>query len=210
MSRPVLAHVRTVRTKLATENNVGRQDPIRVEIECRNRSRRSCSRDWMEPVAIELAASRPANLLGVILIASFAFPPRAGWLKGMPWQTLFRFTPPIGLVKRLLMASRSEASRLRAAIGRVDPDVLAKRVREALSIDVIDKLADIACPIVYLQATHDRVVPKSSLDRIAAIRTDTRRVIVDSLHLIAQDEPMAVVDTIRELGIRKPAGLTID
>ena len=162
------------------------------------------------PVAIELAARNPRNLLGVVLIASFAVAPRGAWLKRMPWRTLFRVAPPLGVIRRLLVANREEADCLRVAVRRVDACVLANRVREALSVDVGGELTKIACPLVYLQATRDRVVPRSSLKRIAELKTDTQSITVDSLHLVAQDEPMAVVEVIRELTSREPAGLTSD
>ena len=73
------------------------------------------------PLALRVAARRPAGLIGVVLCASFVRPPGACWLACLPWRLLLRLRAPDVLLRRLL-TGREKAAELvplvREALGR--------------------------------------------------------------------------------------------
>jgi pimeloyl-ACP methyl ester carboxylesterase len=146
------------------------------------------------PLAIQFAATRPANLKGLILCAGFASSPVKGW------RRLFaKFFAPLwfsfGIPKfalNLLTGPSAPATLLatvRAAITAVKPNVLVARARAVLACDVRDELNQIEVPILYLLANKDRVVSASCLDEMLRIRPDLNVVPIDAPHLLLQREP---------------------
>ncbi len=123
------------------------------------------------PIAIRIAAERqPAAL---VLVCSFV---RAPWslrlakpLIGlMPAPT--RFMP----VLRLVLMGKYGTPELRNTLTRsllaVEPDVLRLRAAEALSADMRGHLERVACPVLYLQAAQDRLIPTSCAEEVLRIR----------------------------------------
>lgn len=147
------------------------------------------------PLSIQFAATRPANLKGLILCAGFASSPLTG-----PGRTaaslfaplLFRL-PAFGVsINHFLIgpnAPNSLQAAVRAAISSVKPRVLTARLQAVLSCDARQALSRIAVPMLYIQATMDKVVPKSCLEEIQRIKPDIRVAQIDGPHLILQREP---------------------
>lgn len=118
------------------------------------------------PVAISLAAARPAGLVGLILSCTYSRNP-------LPW-----FQPLKGLIGVLPVTSRLTAlvapllfgrfasptlrGSLRKALDRVPASTIRARMRAALEVDCSERLKEIQIPILYLQASNDHVVPASA------------------------------------------------
>jgi pimeloyl-[acyl-carrier protein] methyl ester esterase len=145
------------------------------------------------PVAIQVAATRPAGLIGVVLCATFARSPRSV-LK--PLRGLVRWAPvraaPMGLLSRCLLgaeANASRADRIRQAMNKCSVAVLRARAWEVLSVDVRSQLAGIRVPVLYLQATRDRVVPAAALGDMLRVLPGIQVARIDGPHFLLQARP---------------------
>lgn len=151
------------------------------------------------PVALALAADPVGDLRGVVLVATFATPPAPRWLAHLPWRILF-VLPTSTLAMRRLLAGNDDAliGELRRVVRLVSPRVLAARVASTLSVDARDALARIRHPLLYIQATRDRVVPRRCLRDILAVRDDVSVRRIDSLHTVLQLAPDAAWRVVSE------------
>jgi len=146
------------------------------------------------PLAIQFAATNPANLNGLILCAGFASSPLTGpsrFAASLLAPLLFRL-PVFGFAMNFLIGPHAPEplqAAIRAAVASVKPRVLSARLRAVLSCDARQALSQVAVPLLYIQATEDKVVPKSCLAEIRRIKPDIRVAEVDGPHLILQREP---------------------
>jgi pimeloyl-[acyl-carrier protein] methyl ester esterase len=144
------------------------------------------------PIGIAIAASRPAGLRGLILVSSFArnpHPPLA------PLRPLVRLLPiltgPAALLTRHALgrfATAALLSELSEALSRVSPSVVRSRLRAILDVDASALLPRVDVPVLYLQASDDRVVPRSAsavLERVPQIRFTE----VEGPHFVLQASP---------------------
>lgn len=145
------------------------------------------------PVAIQVAAMRPAGLIGLVLCATFAKNPRP-ILK--PFLGLTRMAPvravPMGLLSRCLLGDESDASwadRIQLAMEKCSVSVLRARAREVLLVDVRSQLADVRVPVLYLQATRDSVVPAAALVEIQRVLPGVQVARIDGPHFLLQARP---------------------
>jgi pimeloyl-ACP methyl ester carboxylesterase len=156
------------------------------------------------PVAVAVAARSAPS--AVVLACSFVANPRPalapvkpllGWL---PSPTRF-----IGPLSWMLMG-RHQTPSLRAALSRsldaVEPTVLRHRAASALSVNARQSLALLRCPILYLQAAQDRVVPPSCAQEILRIQPATTISRLAGPHFLLQTQPAAVAQAI-ELFLRR-------
>lgn len=155
------------------------------------------------PVALAIAARRPPLLRAVVLVATFAGPPLAGsaWLRPFVGSFLFRLALPHVLIRLLLVgaaASSSLVALVAATIRGVPSFVLAHRVRSVLAADAAVAAGACEVPVLYLQASRDRLVPDRCASELRALipRLEVRR--VDGPHLLLQANPTAAVREIRE------------
>ncbi|MBK8814352.1 MAG: alpha/beta hydrolase [Methylococcaceae bacterium] len=151
------------------------------------------------PLALMVAATRPLNLEGLVLCATFvacplSFVPRGA--KALIEPFLFQ-----GL-KKLAKINAYKGTRLalemNQAISSVKNEVLAKRVQEIIGVDVTQELVDSHLPILYLQGKKDLIVRKSNLRRILELRPDAQFVCINSSHLLVQTEPLQAVEAINK------------
>jgi pimeloyl-ACP methyl ester carboxylesterase len=156
------------------------------------------------PLAIQFAATKPANLKGLVLCAGFASSPVKGWRR-----RLARFFAPLlfnlGIPKIVLNqlagpnASSALLAAVRAAIAAVKPNVLAARARAVLACDATAELSKIDVPILYLLAKQDKIVPPWCLEEILRIKPDVNVVAIDAPHLLIQREPQKAAVAVTEL-----------
>ncbi|MBT9553298.1 MAG: alpha/beta hydrolase [Hydrogenophaga sp.] len=154
------------------------------------------------PVAIQVAATRPAGLIGVVLRATFARNPRP-FLR--PFLGLTRVAPvratPMGLLSRCLLGAEADAAwaeRIRQAMGKCSVAVLRARAREVLLVDVRSLLADIRVPVLYLQATKDWVVPAAALIEMQRVLPGIQVARIDGPHFLLQARPVPCLEQIME------------
>lgn len=157
------------------------------------------------PIAISIAADRPAGLRGLILTSSFARNPMS-----IPLGPLIRLLPvrwaPIALLDWPTLgrfATPALRSQLGEALLRVSPSVIRQRLRTMVEVDVLPLLARVDVPVLYLLASEDRLVPRSASDELTAIPR-IRFAEIEGPHFLLQARPSAaaahVEHFLREIG----------
>jgi pimeloyl-[acyl-carrier protein] methyl ester esterase len=152
------------------------------------------------PVAISLAAAHPPGLIGVVLCCTFARNPLP--IFG-PLRNAINFLPisskASGLISPLLLGWSSSTllrARLRSALDRVSVNTLRARLRAVLEVDCSEKLKQVHVPVLYLQASNDRIVPPSAMQHILTLKPDTRMVTLPGPHLLLQSIPKLAADEV--------------
>ncbi len=156
------------------------------------------------PLAIAAAAARPKGLAGVVLAASFARRP-VPWLvarasRFVPITLLFRLPWVLQAAALLGLKGRAGpvAAEVKEAVGCVSREVLARRLRGVLDLDVVDMLREIAAPILYVAARRDPWVRRKSAALIQRSASSFRLVTLDAPHLVLQQSPEAAAQVIAE------------
>jgi pimeloyl-[acyl-carrier protein] methyl ester esterase len=156
------------------------------------------------PLAIQYAATNPANLAGVVLCAGFATSPVRGWrrfLGSLLAPLVFRVPLPNLAAKLWLVGSDAPTSLLtavRGTISSVQPRVLVTRLRAVLKCEVRADLSQIAVPILYLQAKGDRLVSASCLEDVRRINPQVKVASLDGPHLLLQRQPQIAAEAVVE------------
>ena len=73
--------------------------------------------------------------------------------------------------------------------GGVSPHVLSGRVREVLDCDARDDLRRTTVPLLYLEATYDRLLSSPCKEEFCRLRPDILFRSVPAPHLLLQREP---------------------
>jgi pimeloyl-[acyl-carrier protein] methyl ester esterase len=161
------------------------------------------------PLAVWYAATNPPNLIAVVICAGFVGSPVHDWsgivrALAKPW--LFSLRPPRTIVEYLLLGQNAAPDlleKLRQALHVVSPDVLSGRVHEVLDCDARDDLRRTKVPLLYLEASNDRLLSSSCKEEFSQIRPDVFFKSVPAPHLLLQREPqkaasivMAFVDNL--------------
>jgi pimeloyl-ACP methyl ester carboxylesterase len=152
---------------------------------------------FSSPLAIEYAASHPANLKALVICAGFASSPVGRWVRRL--EPVFNIPPPQFVLEYLLLGRKAPnvlRAALRKSICSVSASVLAARVRAIAECDVRQQLLDVAVPILYIQAGRDRVVGKSCFEEIRRLRPDTVLSTISAPHLVLQEEPRRAAEII--------------
>lgn len=154
------------------------------------------------PIAIELAARKPGNLIGLVLCASFARAPqsrRSIWLRrlqsAVPVSKL-----PIAATMPMLMGRWSSPEwrrRVREAVRAVSDEAMRERLRAAASVDVVARIADIECPLLYLKASRDRLVSADSWREIRELSRNAVCIEIEGPHFLLQAQPQACAAAIK-------------
>ncbi len=142
------------------------------------------------PIAISIAASAPPGLLGLILVGSFARNPRR-YLR--PLRHVLPLLPihtaPQWLATRIVINRGATPALLdlhRRTMAKVSPAALRGRLVAVADIDVTAALSRIRVPILYLRATHDRLVPRGAADLICRIAPHARCIDISAPHMLLQ------------------------
>jgi pimeloyl-ACP methyl ester carboxylesterase len=154
------------------------------------------------PLAIQYAATHPANLAGVVLCAGFATSPVRGWrrfLGSLLAPLVFR-VPLSNLAAKLWLvgpdAPTSLLTAVRGAISSVQPKVLEARLRAVLHCEVRADLNQIAVPILYLQAKQDRLVSAACLEELRRIKPQMAVAELEGPHLLLQRQPQIAAEAV--------------
>jgi pimeloyl-[acyl-carrier protein] methyl ester esterase len=156
------------------------------------------------PLAIQYAATSPANLAGIVLCTGFATSPVRGWrrfLGSLLAPLVFRLPLPNLAAKLWLVGHDAPTSLLTAvqgAISSVQPRVLVARLRAVLKCEVRADLDQIAVPILYLQAKGDRLVSASCLEDVRRIKPQVKVASLEGPHLLLQRQPQIAAEAVVE------------
>lgn len=142
------------------------------------------------PLAIMLAANPPPNLVGVVLVATFAKAPMAML---SPFAELTRFVPvrnmPRQVLSRILYgrwATDALVEDLHVALMGIDPDVLRFRGSEAMRVDTTRQLEQIRVPCLFLRAARERLIFASASEHIVSVRPDCIMQDIEGPHMLLQ------------------------
>jgi pimeloyl-ACP methyl ester carboxylesterase len=162
------------------------------------------------PIAISIAASSPAGLLGLVLCCSFARNPlpMLGVLRPalgvVPVAALPMAVPGFFVLGRLATPLLREE--LAKSLALVAPAVLRARVRAVLSVNVSSSLSRINVPLLYLRASEDRLVTRASSELIVSLAPHTKVVEFPAPHFLLQVLPSEAAAAVAGfMGVR-PAG----
>jgi pimeloyl-[acyl-carrier protein] methyl ester esterase len=153
------------------------------------------------PVAIRLAAEQPDRLHGLVLCCSFASCPRPRLAKlARPLLQWPLPMPPISLLSEVLMGGFSTPHlrmQLEKAVQRVPAAVLRSRLAQVMSVDVSAELMNIRVPLLYLQASRDRLVPSAAEQKIKRLQPNAQLRRLPGPHFLLQCLPQASASTIQ-------------
>lgn len=145
------------------------------------------------PIAISIAAAQPPGLTGLILCSSFAVSPRP--LLSALWPLVKALSPrraPSAVLDHLLLgrySNKALRSALSSAVRQLSPAVFSARMRAIHSVNVLAKLKSISVPVLYLQATEDRLVPPSSCALVQRELPAIRVISIAAPHCLLQAAP---------------------
>lgn len=146
------------------------------------------------PIALNIAAQQPKNLMGVILSATFILSPVANWLKLFPIYLMARILPHNVAIQYMLLNGKQHPSMMRLvkkAAAKVHPDVISYRIYSVFHVDASDVLRQIQAPILYLSGLKDRLVNGKSGRLIKQIKPEVNIAKINSPHLLLQLQPEA-------------------
>jgi pimeloyl-[acyl-carrier protein] methyl ester esterase len=161
------------------------------------------------PIAISLAASKPAGLIGLVLCCTFArnpvpmLRPLKSLISRLPLPYQF-----IGLVAPLLFGRFSTTqlrAALRQALARVPVSTLHARLSAVLGADFSEKMKDVAVPILYLQASEDRVISKSASRYVQSLAPEMRVIELKAPHLLLQAIPVEAGRIVKDFAMEAVA-----
>lgn len=145
------------------------------------------------PVALGVAAHSPARLCGLILACSFASAPLPALA---PLRHVLGLLPraqfvlaPLGLLLMGRYTSPALRQALAATLAGVDPLVLRRRASAVLTVDATASLAALRCPVLYLQAIEDRVVPAACAAQVQRLCAQAQVVRLAGPHFLLQTQP---------------------
>ena len=156
------------------------------------------------PIAIEFAAQLQDSLDGLVLCNGFAASPVSAMqstvaLAWMPWVL---YLPLTELSARTFLIGPEAPDELLAAVQKavvpVTAGVLAGRLKAVLQCDAREALRRVTTPMLYLQATHDRLIGEAGLREILRIRPQLRVERVIGPHLLLQREPIRSAEIVRQ------------
>ena len=141
------------------------------------------------PLAILLAHRKPELIQRLTLVASFAKSPAPWFAHYFPWKQITRRKLPNFAASYYFGVDQELASQLQSAIQSTSPETLEYRIRSVLKVDVREQLSQFECPIGYLRATKDRLVPYRASSTILAANKNTVVHEIEASHLVLQTKP---------------------
>ncbi len=161
------------------------------------------------PVAIALAASKPAGLKGVILCCTFARNP-VPWLS--PFKVLIKRLPFSYRLTSLIapflfgrFATSERRNTLRQALARVPVSTLHARLCAVLELDYSERLREVEAPILHLRATEDRIVSKFASRHMQALAPSMTIIDLTGPHLLLQVMPSEAGKIVEDFAMKVTA-----
>lgn len=156
------------------------------------------------PLAVRLAAERPAGLVALVLAATFLHAPLHPALhpiRALVGARFFGLALPAPVVRWFMAgpdAPDAIVQEVQGAVAAVRPEVMAHRAVEALRVDVREDLARVDVPLLAVVPTRDRLLRNDLADEVLAVRPDAEIALVDAPHMVLQRCPHASLARIEE------------
>lgn len=155
------------------------------------------------PLAIELAKEgenqRQHHFMGLVLVTTFARNPfpalkRLGrHIHAVPME------PSTRLINRMAAGVfRRRNAGAQSALAQVHPNVTRRRVQSVLQVDASTTLRDIRSPILYLQATQDKLIPARALRHIQEYAPHVQSKQLNCGHFLLQECPDSAAQLITD------------
>jgi pimeloyl-[acyl-carrier protein] methyl ester esterase len=142
------------------------------------------------PLVVSIAAARPANLLGIVLCATFLSCPRPllGSLRSLLRVLPARRLPARWLAPLLLgkYATPQHCALIDETLAAASPRAMLRRLHDVASVDVTAEARRVEVPALYLRALGDRLVPRPAGERIRATMAGVELVELPAPHLLLQ------------------------
>lgn len=161
------------------------------------------------PLAIQFASTNPARLKALILCTSFVTSPLPKAITGLRDfinDAFFSIAPPNWALRYWMLGTDCPGETLaltQAAIRQVAAKVLAHRVRLVMNVDERETLRKCEKPILYLQATKDRLIQDRGWKALRVVKPQTQYREIAGPHLLLQCQPQetmrAIDDFLRSL-----------
>ena len=142
------------------------------------------------PIAVKLAASKPPGLVGLVLCCTFVRNPRPALA---PARGLLRYAPvgllPGAVLSALLLgrfATASLRAAVKSAVAMVADAVLKERLNDVISVDMTAELSGLNIAVLYLQASHDSLVPAEAGRHIMEVYPRTQLLRLAGPHCLLQ------------------------
>ena len=152
------------------------------------------------PIAYRLAASGRFPIESVIFVATFLHSPRPTLLNlrhVLPLAWLLQFKTPDWILRRLMLDKQTSNEFLTTfwlAVEQVSPGVIMQRLG---SIAVLPGgQVTLNQPCLYLQAGHDLLVPKRSVEDFKAVCPDLKVIQIPGRHFLLQAKPKPCIEAI--------------
>jgi pimeloyl-ACP methyl ester carboxylesterase len=154
------------------------------------------------PIAMSIAAANDENLKALILCCTFVKNPRPAFslISGLVNFLPLALAPVMALSHLLLGRFSSLSLRLKLvrSLNKVSPNTMRARLKAVLVVNVSQKLANIQIPVLYLRATHDRLVPSSASILIAKLLPKMQLVELAAPHFLLQTVPIEAVRVLKD------------
>jgi pimeloyl-ACP methyl ester carboxylesterase len=119
-------------------------------------------------------------------------------------QPLVGFVPPKLLPAHLLAwfllgkwSSAQLRSELTAALATSSNSILNERLKAALQVDLTDNVRNLKLPMLYLQASEDRIVPNITGDELVRSALNGSLVEIQGPHMLLQAAPKLCAEAVR-------------
>lgn len=146
------------------------------------------------PLALRVAATAPAGLVGLVLASSFHRRPAATAISTLRFLSpaYFHLPLPAHGVRLLLAGSSGEDALVREvqeSVAMVKGSVMAARAKEAIRVDATEALRRVPVPVLFLGGKRDRLLRTALPIEVRAVRSDAEIRMLDAPHLTLQTKP---------------------
>jgi pimeloyl-ACP methyl ester carboxylesterase len=157
---------------------------------------------FSSPLAVELAATRPSNLVALIICAGFVSRPLGAWsplARALAWPWLFKLNPPRFLMEYLSTgqdAPQALMEKARQVRRSVSPAVMCGRSREVLACDARQALARVSVPMLCVSGTEEHLLASSCLKEMKRIKPEMFIAEIAGPHMLLQREPKKAAEIV--------------
>jgi pimeloyl-[acyl-carrier protein] methyl ester esterase len=164
------------------------------------------------PIALRLSAKSNLNIRVAILVCSFGSRPLGSLgtvIVRLPISSLLRFDLPPAVMRVFLLgnsASDELVAATAAAISSVRPQVLATRLREALTSRYCQRQIVAATRVIALFSKRDRLLGKAAVRSVLSTCPNVETHMMDAPHFAWQTVPDQIIRSLSELGVLDEKG----